>query len=81
MRGHDLERIMRAKNRRDIRRATQTWERRCELRARRKRNQKWTQVFFVVGGLVFGGLGSFTEILLLLWFGLLGPLMVRYELM
>jgi hypothetical protein len=37
------------------------------------------QVFFAVGGLLCGGLGSFTEILMLVWFGLVGPLLVRWE--
>jgi O-antigen/teichoic acid export membrane protein len=70
---------MRAKNRRDVRRASQTWTQRRAMVARRRRNRKIMQVFFAVGGLLCGGLGSFTEILMLVWFGLVGPLLVRWE--
>jgi hypothetical protein len=79
MKGRDLARIMRAKNKRDIRRATMTMEERRAIRARRRRMRLATQIFYFVGGFACTSLSSFSEILMFFWFGLLGPLLERCE--
>jgi len=80
MTGSDLARAMQWKNKRDVRRASMTWEQRKKSLECDRRSRLILQVFFFVGGFAFG-IGSFWEILMLLGFGILGPLALRYDLL
>lgn len=80
MKGHELEAAMWRKTERDVRRATMTWEQRKKTIDGERQARIVLQVFFTIAGLVFG-LGSLIDILMLLGFGILGPLALRYDLL
>jgi len=80
MTGSELVRAMRWKNKRDVKIASMTWEQRKESVARDERWRLVMQVCFFVCGFACG-MGSFTDIMTLLGFGILGPLALRYDLL
>ena len=80
MKGRDLARAMRRRNRRDVHFASMTWAERRASIARNRRIRFVLQVTCAVGSLTFG-IGCFTDIVMLFGFGILGPLALRYELL
>ena len=79
MTGPDLDRAMRRKNEEDVRIASMTWEERKDAIASEERIKTTMKAFFFIGGFVCG-VGSLADIMMLLGFGILGPIALRYEL-
>jgi hypothetical protein len=80
MTGRELAAAMRRRTRADVKFASMTWEERKKAMARGRRERLVLQACFTIGGLACG-IGSLTEIVLLVGFGILGPLALRYDLL
>jgi hypothetical protein len=72
------EEAMRRKVRADVRRASMTYEKRVELRKRGARSRALMRVVFFIGGFLCG-LESIAEIAFLLFFGIVGPIGLHYD--
>jgi hypothetical protein len=79
MTGSELARAMRWKNEQDVRVASMTWKERKDAVTGEERFRSIMSAVFFIGGFICG-VGSFAEILMLLGFGILGPIAVRTEL-
>jgi hypothetical protein len=79
MKGHEIAAAMERRSEDDIRRANMTWAQRKKSMDRQDRFRYVWEVGFIVGGLACG-IGGFTDVLLLLVFGVLGPIALRYDL-
>lgn len=73
-----LEEAMRRKNRAQVRRASMTYAERVERRKRAARNRAVMRAFFFVGGLMCG-VESLAEIMFLVFFGVIGPIGLHYD--
>ena len=71
---------IRWKNEEDVRIASMTWEQRKESTMREERFRITMKAIFFVGGFICG-VGSFTEIMMLLGFGILGPIALHYDML
>ena len=71
---------IRWKNEEDVRIASMTWEQRRASIQRDERFQITMKAIFFVGGFICG-VGGFTEIMMLLGFGILGPIALHYDLL
>ena len=80
MTGSEIDRAMRWKNEEDVRIASMTWVQRKASIQRDERFRIVMKVIFFVGGFACG-IGSFTDIMMLLGFGILGPIALRYDLL
>jgi len=81
VKGHEIRAAaLKRRNEDDVRFATMTWAQRKQSMEREERYRIVWQVGFAIGGLACG-MGCFTDILMLLVFGILGPIALRYDLL
>jgi hypothetical protein len=80
MTGKELEKFLKWKNRRDVERAKMTYADRQKARRRHERDQKFMRIALFVGGMLCGT-ESLTEIALLICFGVLCPIAMRYDML
>lgn len=76
----DLERAMELKCKEDVEFASLTWAERSQQIRYREQMRKIMGIAFTVIGLVCG-VGSLLDTMMLILFGILGPIMLRYDML
>ena len=80
MKGHEIAAAMERRNEDDIRFASLTWaQRKHSMECDRRLRLAYRVIFLVVG--LSCDMGAYMEILVLLVFGVLGPIAIRYDLL